>query len=135
MDGANRQCNGCGGAIRGWITYHKENDDPVAVAYCYLCTDQDPAIFYERPREAWTLRIRCQSFEQNGQRCKECTQSCRVPGNGPPLCVRHWGWQSQRRVWYCPRHAAENLSEPRRAPAQCDCGRLKPVAEDEASES
>ena len=67
------RCKSCRYKITGWVTYHDEEGDRF-VAYCYSCTDQDPATNSEDGKADWTLRVRCDAW----QNCRTIRSSAHV---------------------------------------------------------
>ena len=95
-------CKECGDEIQGWITYHREGNNDF-VAYCYACTNEDPANTTERKKkEKWTERVRCSAGLWDKKtwgliwQCNQCWQRCRIEGGAPNQCLRYWGWGKSR---------------------------------------
>ena len=122
------QCRDCRKIINDWVTFRQDGDDRF-VAYCFECDHEDPKEFDDKGREVWTLRVRCQNWDNKGRgpQCERTGQSCRTIGSSAhQKCLKWWGWhKSHRRVWYCPEHA-EALRPPPRERTECDCSSLDP---------
>ena len=125
------RCKSCNDKITGWVTYHEEEGE-IFVAYCYSCTDRDPATNSEDGKADWTLRIRCDGWLADGEQCGECWQSCRTRGSSAHMkCLKWFGWgKSRKRLWYCPKHTREKLGVQDRAGTECDCCKKYPDAAD-----
>ena len=125
------RCKSCNDKITGWVTYHEEEGDR-CVAYCYSCTDRDPATKSEDGKADWTLRIRCDVWLSDEEQCGECWQSCRTRGSSAHVkCIKWFGWgKSRKRLWYCPKHTREKLGVQERAGTECDCCKKYPDAAD-----
>ena len=122
-------CKVCEKPIFGWVTYHEEwieNRCDSYVAYCYECTNHDPAMTSKEKGAPWTLRVRCAHWADQSDpssRCTNCWQSCRIEGGATSHCLRHWGWGKSvnKPNWYCRQHVKTELGDQKPPDPYCKC--------------
>ena len=87
-------CNGCNEEMKGWATFHQEviRGEVIFVAYCYECDHMDSGTEDKKGKIHWTLRVRCNLWNDDWTQCTNTYQSCRDKGSSLHVkCLDWWG--------------------------------------------